>query len=297
MQIHVLVAPVFATNCLVVVAGDGSEGNDAIVIDAGAGVADAAHVLIERNKWQLQAVLATHGHADHTWDAGVLCEHFNVPFYIHQADAYRIADPFGSLTPKGAAPDLTVATAIKQLIKELGQTEADYRPPAHIQTFTAAPGEVLTAGDIKLELIHAPGHTEGSTIYVSEPITPPSAASDGASADGGGAAGASAGSNSAGANGANGADSGGAEANGAGADASASGAPRSATDRELRVAFTGDVLFSGSVGRTDLPGGSYLTMEKTLERLKTELDPSWGILPGHGSASTVAFELANNPYF
>lgn len=228
-----------------VVAGDGSPGSDAVIIDAGAGVGDAVHVLVEKNEWKLQAVFATHGHADHTWDAGVLCEHFDVPFRIHEADAYRLADPLGSLVRQGAKPDASVAVAIKQLLRELGQTEADYRPPTRVETFTAQPGEVLEAGSLKFELIHAPGHTEGSTLFVTEDVT--------------------------------------------------SSADPSAVAR--RVAFTGDVLFAGSVGRTDLPGGSYLTMEATLNRLKAELDPMLGIIPGHGDASTIAFELANNPYF
>jgi glyoxylase-like metal-dependent hydrolase (beta-lactamase superfamily II) len=59
--------------------------------------------------------------------------------------------------------------------------------------------------------------------------------------------------------------------------------------------FTGDVLFNGSIGRTDLPGGSSEEMEISLRKIKT-LDKKLKILPGHGPESTLEEELKNN-YF
>jgi glyoxylase-like metal-dependent hydrolase (beta-lactamase superfamily II) len=61
------------------------------------------------------------------------------------------------------------------------------------------------------------------------------------------------------------------------------------------VALTGDVLFAGTIGRVDLPGGDTMAMEATLRRL-ARLDPETEILPGHGPASTIAAELTGNPY-
>lgn len=60
--------------------------------------------------------------------------------------------------------------------------------------------------------------------------------------------------------------------------------------------FTGDVLFAGSVGRTDLPGGDASVMEETLRDVVSRLDPHAVILPGHGPQSTIARELATNPF-
>lgn len=60
-------------------------------------------------------------------------------------------------------------------------------------------------------------------------------------------------------------------------------------------ALTGDVLFAGSVGRTDLPGGDSAAMGATLRRLAA-LDPAVQVLPGHGPSSTVGREVASNPY-
>ncbi len=62
------------------------------------------------------------------------------------------------------------------------------------------------------------------------------------------------------------------------------------------VVFTGDVLFAGSIGRTDLPGGDHDVMLATLGGVVAALAPHLAVLPGHGPATTVAHELATNPY-
>lgn len=62
------------------------------------------------------------------------------------------------------------------------------------------------------------------------------------------------------------------------------------------VAFVGDALFAGSVGRTDLPGGS---REQLLEAIRTQiytLPDDTAVYPGHGPATTVGDEKTSNPY-
>ena len=59
--------------------------------------------------------------------------------------------------------------------------------------------------------------------------------------------------------------------------------------------FSGDTLFAGSCGRTDLPGGDYGTIVLSLERL-AELQGDYTVYPGHGSATTLAQERMYNPY-
>lgn len=60
--------------------------------------------------------------------------------------------------------------------------------------------------------------------------------------------------------------------------------------------ITGDALFQGSIGRTDLPGGNYaLLIEKIKERLLTLPDP-YAVLPGHGEQSTIGDEKNYNPF-
>ncbi|MBO1750472.1 MBL fold metallo-hydrolase [Actinotalea sp. BY-33] len=61
------------------------------------------------------------------------------------------------------------------------------------------------------------------------------------------------------------------------------------------TALTGDVLFAGTIGRTDLPGGDGAAMERTLGHLAT-LPEETVLLPGHGPSSSIGAELRSNPY-
>ncbi|PZR52735.1 MBL fold metallo-hydrolase [Xylanimonas oleitrophica] len=226
MQIHVVVAPVFATSCCVVV-----EGDDCVVVDAGAGVAAQVALLVQEHGWTVRAVLATHGHVDHTWDAAELCERYDVPLRVHAADAYRVADPFGTLGLDPALPG--VGGALRQALAGMGLRPEDYRAPA-VVPFDAAGDDgagTLVAGDVRLRVQHAPGHTEGSTLFLTD-----------------------------------------------------------------EVVLAGDVLFAGSVGRTDLPGGDPATMRATLHDVVARLDPALAVVPGHGPTTTVGQELATNPF-
>ena len=229
--VEVVVAPAFGTNCSVVSAPDGT----CVVVDAGAGVADAVTATVERRGLVPRAVLATHGHVDHTWDAALLCERLGVPLVLHAADAYRLADPFGTLEgPTGGSEGLGPLGAA---LRAAGAHPDRYRAPQDVRTFDVAAGEVHEPawGDLRLRAVGAPGHTEGSTLYV-------------------------------------------------------------LGDPGRGVVLSGDVLFAGSVGRTDLPGGDGATMSRTLRDVVARLDPRWDVLPGHGPATTVARELATNPY-
>ena len=209
-----MVAPVFGTNCCVV-----SEGTDCVVVDAGAGVADAVGRLVDDAGLTPRAVLATHGHADHTWDAGALCARYGVPMRLHEADAYRLAEPFATLSPA--------------LESALGLHRDDYRAPDVVEPFATPGGSTtLTFGAVTLQARHAPGHTEGSTLY--------------------------------------------------------------RLDDE--VVLSGDVLFAGSIGRTDLHGGSGQVMGETLRDVVRALDPGLAVVPGHGPTTTVAHELGTNPF-
>lgn len=66
--------------------------------------------------------------------------------------------------------------------------------------------------------------------------------------------------------------------------------------RDHGVVFSGDQLFAGSIGRTDLPGGSYPTLMASMEREIMPLDPETRVLPGHGPATTLAVERRHNPF-
>ena len=59
--------------------------------------------------------------------------------------------------------------------------------------------------------------------------------------------------------------------------------------------FSGDTLFAGSCGRTDLPGGDWSAMKKSLARLSS-LENNYWVLPGHGESTSLAEEKRYNPY-
>lgn len=225
MRILTLTAPVFGASCYLIVADDG----DTVVVDAGGGVADAVARVVAENELRITGVLATHGHADHVWDAPRVADAAGVPVTLHARDAYRMDDP---LAPLGGTSSQVYAA-----IRSLGmstdwQSAARVEVIGHGQDDERTADEELVFGSVRLLARHAPGHTEGSTLYLLD-------------------------------------------------DA---------------AVCTGDVLFRGTIGRTDLPGGDMPTMERTLREVIVHLPREAAVLPGHGPSSLVTEELATNPF-
>ncbi|MQA14756.1 MAG: MBL fold metallo-hydrolase [Pseudonocardiaceae bacterium] len=71
---------------------------------------------------------------------------------------------------------------------------------------------------------------------------------------------------------------------------------RSATDEGTALLLAGDVLFAGSIGRTDLPGGDHEQMLASLRDKVLVLDDETVVLPGHGPTTTIGRERADNPF-
>lgn len=67
-------------------------------------------------------------------------------------------------------------------------------------------------------------------------------------------------------------------------------------DDIAEVMFSGDLLFAGSIGRTDLPGGDHPTMLRTLASKVLPLADNIVVLPGHGEQTSIGRERATNPY-
>lgn len=217
MELLEVLSPVLGARCTLI---GGASG--ALVVDPGVGVAPRVRELAAARGWAVRAVLLTHGHLDHTWDAGALSDELDVPVLVHPGDRYRLADPFGTL---GIDPAL------------LGLDPSTYRAPGRVLGLDdeAVPG-LLALGSGWVEPWHAPGHTEGSTVYLVH------------------------------------------------------------GDDRPPVVLSGDVLFAGTVGRTDLPGGDEVAMARTLTQLARRLDPGSPVHPGHGPRTLAARELATNGY-
>jgi hydroxyacylglutathione hydrolase len=68
-------------------------------------------------------------------------------------------------------------------------------------------------------------------------------------------------------------------------------------DEKDNILIGGDVLFDGSIGRTDLPGGNYEQLIKNIEEKLFTLPDHCTVYPGHGPSTTIGYEKENNPFF
>ena len=67
-------------------------------------------------------------------------------------------------------------------------------------------------------------------------------------------------------------------------------------EHQRRSAFVGDVLFAGSIGRTDLPGGDYDTLISSITDQLLTLPDDYRVYPGHGPPTTIGLERRTNPF-
>jgi len=67
-------------------------------------------------------------------------------------------------------------------------------------------------------------------------------------------------------------------------------------NKEQRLCISGDVLFHRSIGRTDLPGGDFNTLIKSIKEKIFPLGNDMMVYPGHGGTTTIGDEIKNNPY-
>jgi hydroxyacylglutathione hydrolase len=220
-------AQAFGTNCYLVAPAAGEE---CLVIDPGIGVLDRLSELLEQYRLRPAAVLVTHGHLDHVYSVTPVCGAHGVAVSVHPEDRYRLVDPVSTLGPQ-----------LRAMFEQQFGTEG-WKEPDDIRSLEG--GQRLSVAGIDLEVIHAPGHTEGSVMFAL-PGVPDDLA----------------------------------------ADAGLTG-----------TVLSGDVLFAGSIGRTDLPGGSTEAMTRSLRERVLPLDDATLVLPGHGGTTTIGQERAVNPY-
>lgn len=251
MHILTLAAPVFAANCYVV-SLDGT--GPCVVVDPGGGVARPLQAELTARGLIPELILATHGHVDHTWSAAALSNVYDVPLRLHRADAYRLADPFGTLEDTGTSGGLQEALAsgpLGQALSASGCAPGNYEAPSRVETFERD-HETWNVAGLEITALHAPGHTEGSTLYVFDGVPSP--------------------------------------------DSVLPHFGDKLAANSTSVALTGDVLFAGTIGRTDLPGGDGQAMAQTLADVVRGLDSETLVLPGHGPATRMDRELMSNPY-
>ena len=219
-------AAAFGTNCYVIAPGPGEE---CLVVDPGIGVEEAVRATLDQHRLRPAAVLLTHGHLDHVYAVTPVCAGTTAA-YIHADDRYRLRDPLAIMQP----------AMISMLEQQFGRRATWTEPETVVEV---ADAQVLELAGLSVEVLHAPGHTEGSVMF-RLPEVP-----DGVTG----------------------------------------------VDVDTTV-LSGDVLFAGSIGRTDLPGGDGLAMQRSLREVVLPLPDTSLVLPGHGPATTMDHERSSNPY-
>jgi len=211
-------AEMFGTNCWVIAPAAGEE---CFVVDPGIANPDAIRYLDEvltRHRLKPVAVIATHGHLDHTFSIGPVCGAKGIPAYVHSADRELLAHPERAFSAGGPLNEMFVG---------LSFSEPD-------EVIELNDGVQLSLAGLNLVIDHAPGHTAGS-ILIRLPGAEP-------------------------------------------------------------TVLTGDVLFAGAIGRTDLPTGSASAMKTSLRTKILTLSDEYLVLPGHGARTTIGAERVSNPY-
>jgi len=202
------ILPVGPLQCNCSIIGD-EQTREAMVIDPGDQIEDILDIL-RRERLTLKQIVITHAHIDHVGGATKLKGATGAPILMNQDDY--------------------------ALLKMLDMQAAwvGMRPPGDVKVDEAlSEGRVLKIGAIPLNVIHTPGHTEGS-ICLHLP--------------------------------------------------------------EEKKLIAGDTLFAGSIGRTDLPGGNFEKIIRSLHTRLLALPDETQVVPGHGPGTTIGEERETNPF-
>jgi len=202
------ILPVGPLQCNCSVIGDEST-REAMVIDPGDDI-EQVLALVRKHQLQVKQIVITHAHIDHVGGAMKLRATTGAPILLNQNDY--------------------------ALLKMLDVQAAwiGVPPPGAVEIDQSlGPADTVKAGSHTAQVLHTPGHTEGSIcLYF-------------------------------------------------------------AAEQKL---IAGDTLFAGSIGRTDLPGGSYTKILDSLHDRVLALPDETVVVPGHGPLTTIGEERESNPF-
>jgi hydroxyacylglutathione hydrolase len=117
-----------------------SRSREAIAIDTAIPSLDWIAGELAARDWTLKLIVSTHGHWDHIGDNAAVAEHTGAPIAVHPLDALRLTDPQPLWAP--------------------------FEIPASVPAVELAEGGEIRFGSLRLEILHTPGHTEGSVCLL-----------------------------------------------------------------------------------------------------------------------------------
>ena len=202
------ILPVGPLQCNCSVIGDEST-REGLVIDPGDDIEDVL-TLVRKHNLQVKQIVVTHAHIDHVGGAMKLRAATGAAILLNQNDYALLKMLDAQAAWIGVAPP--------------GRVEIDH---------SVAQADSIKTGSLSADVIHTPGHTEGS-ICLYFPA-----------------------------------------------------------EKKL---IAGDTLFAGSIGRTDLPGGSFEKIIRSLHDKVLELPDDTVVIPGHGPLTTIGDERQSNPF-
>jgi glyoxylase-like metal-dependent hydrolase (beta-lactamase superfamily II) len=202
------ILPVGPLRCNCSVIGDETT-REAMVIDPGDDIQDVL-ALVEKHNLQVKQIVITHAHIDHVGGAMKLREATGAPILLNQNDY--------------ALLKMLEVQAAWIGMKNPGKVEIDHG---------LGQADTVRAGSLTADVIHTPGHTEGSVCLYFP------------------------------------------------------------AENKL---IAGDTLFAGSIGRTDLPGGSTEKIMNSLREKVMALPDDTLVVPGHGPLTTIGEERESNPF-
>ena|SRR5438270_9250355 len=200
--------PVGPLQCNCSIVGD-EVTREAMVIDPGDDIDDVLS-LVRNHTLQVRQIIITHAHIDHVGGAMKLRAATGAPILLNQND-YALLKMLDMQAAWIGVPSP-------------GKVEIDR---------SVTSGETVSAGSHAAQILHTPGHTEGSICLYFEP------------------------------------------------------------EKKL---IAGDTLFAGSIGRTDLPGGSMQKIMRSLHDTVMALPDETVVIPGHGPLTTIGEERESNPF-
>ncbi|MCK4631986.1 MAG: MBL fold metallo-hydrolase [candidate division Zixibacteria bacterium] len=206
MNLRTLEIGPFAVNCYLY--WDDSTG-DGVIIDPGAGAGEICNE-VESAGFTPNAILLTHGHADHIAAVEDVKKEYDIPLYIGRGEEPLLANPSANVSAMIGQPIVVPA-------------------PEHV----VADEQVINIGSLTFRILATPGHTPGGVCFL---------------------------------------------------------------DETEGLLFCGDTLFQMSIGRTDLPGGSFETLIESINQKIMTLPDQIICYPGHGPQTTVGAERTNNPF-